>query len=838
MMQSRLIKISSKLLRQEFRQRELKILFLATVISIATVSLISLLGDHLQKLIVHSSSQFIAADRQLKSPREIPDGWLEVADSLSVDTAQTLSFASMLFAGDDMQLVSVKAVTEGYPLKGSLETSEKPFSTAESTNDIPKPGTIWLNPRLFSLMSLSNGDTVYIGDKAFVVGRVINREPDVGFGMSAVAPRAMINMQDIEATGVVQPGSRLRWTYLFAGNDTALTALELWIKPKLSASHRWIGVKEGRPAIGNSIEKAETYLLLGGSLAVLLACVAIAMSSRQYAVKQIDTVALLKTLGLSGSQVVGMFIIQMIGVFLIAGFVGTGLGLIGYALGVNSLGALFPELSYSIHWYDLKPTTLLVGWLTGAVVMLTFALPPIVKLKLTPPMKVLRREASGSSGFNWVIGLVGGIGVLSLLYLYSGDWMLVAILLLAIAVLTALLLMVSYFLLKTISLVGTGASNYFKLGVSSIVRRRWHTVFQIQVFSLALLLLAVIYLTRTTLLGDWQAQLPDNAPNHFLINISPNQVEEIEAYFSQHAIETSGVYPMVRGRLTHINELPVKTTVSKEKDVNALNRELNLTWSDQLPSDNVIQQGSWWYEPKVQSLDRVSVEASLAEKLGLAVGDQLTFTIGDQIVEVEVQSLRSVEWDSMRPNFYMIFPQGLLKTFSATYITSVYLDPDQKTLLNQLSRQYPTITVLEIDQLIVKIRHIIAQVSTVIELIMYLILASSVLVVLALINVSMGERYREGALLRTLGASAKLILGSQFIEFAIVGVLSGVIAVTGAELVVWAIQHHLFKSDFVFHWDIWLWLPVLSGLIIGSVGYYLVRKVTKFSPLTILRQEL
>lgn len=838
MMQSRLIKISSKLLRQEFRQRELKILFLATVISIATVSLISLLGDHLQKLIVHSSSQFIAADRQLKSPREIPDGWLEVADSLSVDTAQTLSFASMLFAGDDMQLVSVKAVTEGYPLKGSLETSEKPFSTAESTNDIPKPGTIWLNPRLFSLMSLSNGDTVYIGDKAFVVGRVINREPDVGFGMSAVAPRAMINMQDIEATGVVQPGSRLRWTYLFAGNDTALTALELWIKPKLSASHRWIGVKEGRPAIGNSIEKAETYLLLGGSLAVLLACVAIAMSSRQYAVKQIDTVALLKTLGLSGSQVVGMFIIQMIGVFLIAGFVGTGLGLIGYALGVNSLGALFPELSYSIHWYDLKPTTLLVGWLTGAVVMLTFALPPIVKLKLTPPMKVLRREASGSSGFNWVIGLVGGIGVLSLLYLYSGDWMLVAILLLAIAVLTALLLMVSYFLLKTISLVGTGASNYFKLGVSSIVRRRWHTVFQIQVFSLALLLLAVIYLTRTTLLGDWQAQLPDNAPNHFLINISPNQVEEIEAYFSQHAIETSGVYPMVRGRLTHINELPVKATVSKEKDVNALNRELNLTWSDQLPSDNVIQQGSWWYEPKVQSLDRVSVEASLAEKLGLAVGDQLTFTIGDQIVEVEVQSLRSVEWDSMRPNFYMIFPQGLLKTFSATYITSVYLDPDQKTLLNQLSRQYPTITVLEIDQLIVKIRHIIAQVSTVIELIMYLILASSVLVVLALINVSMGERYREGALLRTLGASAKLILGSQFIEFAIVGVLSGVIAVTGAELVVWAIQHHLFKSDFVFHWDIWLWLPVLSGLIIGSVGYYLVRKVTKSSPLTILRQEL
>ncbi|UZE94857.1 ABC transporter permease [Alkalimarinus alittae] len=837
MMQRRLLKISSKLLRKEFRQRELKILFLATVISIATVSLISLLGDHLQKLIVHSSSQFIAADRQLKSPRVIPDGWLETAESLNIETAHTLSFASMLFAGEQMQLVSVKAVSEGYPLKGALETSDQPFSTAQETTDIPKPGAIWLNPRLFSLMAVNKGDTVSIGDKKLVVTRVINREPDVGFGMSAMAPRAMINIQDIDATGVVQPGSRLSWTYLFAGSDTALTALDLWLKPKLSSSHKWVGVKEGRPAIGNSIDKAETYLLLGGSLAVLLACVAIAMSARQYSVKQVDTVALLKTLGLSGSQVVGIFSLQIIWVFLFAGCVGTGLGLLGYALGVNSLGALFPELSYTQHWYEFNATSLFVGWLTGAIVMLTFALPPIVKLKLTPPMKVLRREASGSSRFNWVIGAVGGTGILSLLYLYSGDWMLVAILLSAFAVLSALLLLVSFLLLKTVSLIGTGASNYWKLGVASIVRRRWQTVFQIQVFSLALLLLAVIYLTRTTLLGDWQAQLPDNAPNHFLINISQHQVEDIETYFDQENIETSGLYPMVRGRLTHINEQPVKTTVSKEKDVNALNRELNLTWSDQLPSDNVIQQGDWWYEADEQELNRVSVEASLADKLELQLGDQLTFTIGDQLVDVEVQSIRTVEWDSMRPNFYMIFPEGLLKNYSATFITSVYLLPEQKALLNSLSRQYPTITVLEIDQLIIKIRHIIAQVSTVIELIMYLILASSILVVMALINISMGERYREGALLRTLGANAKLILGSQFVEFTIIGSLSGLIAVIGAEFVVWAIQSQLFKSEFVVHFAVWLWLPIISGLAIGGVGYFLVRKVTKTSPLTILRQD-
>lgn len=837
-MQRRLIKTSSKLLRNEFRQRELKILFLATVISIATVSLISLLGDHLQKLILQSSSQFIAADRQLKSPRAIPDGWLENAQAMNIETAHTLSFASMLFSGEQMQLVSVKAVSEGYPLKGSLETSNQPFSPALATNDIPAPGTVWLNPRLFSLMSISKGDTVSIGDQDFIVSRVINREPDVGFGMSAVAPRAMINVQDVEATGVVQPGSRLSWTYLFAGSDTALVAMDLWLKPKLSSSHRWIGVKEGRPAIATSIEKAETYLLLGGSLAVLLACVAIGMSSRQYSVKQVDSVALLKTLGLSGSQVVSIFALQIVLVFLVAGCVGTVLGVLGYALGVSSLESLFPELSYSQHWYELKISTLFVGWLTGAVVMLTFALPPIIKLKLIPPMKVLRREVSGSSRFDWLIGVAGCSGILLLLYLYSRDWMLVGILLSAFVVLSALLFMVSYFLLKAISIIGTGASSYWRLGVASIVRRRWQTVFQVQVFSLALLLLAVIYLTRSSLLGDWQAQLPENAPNHFLINISEQQVEGIENHFDQAGIKTSGLYPMVRGRLTHINAMPVKTAVSKDKDVNALNRELNLTWSNQLPDDNVIDQGSWWYEPSEQELNRVSIEASLADKLGIQLGDQLTFTIGDQPIEVEVQSIRTVEWDSMRPNFYMIFPDGLLEPFSATFITSVFLLPEQKELLNGLSRQHPTITILEMDQLIGKVRTIIYQVSTVIELIMYLILAASILVVMALINVSMGERYREGALLRTLGANSKLVLGSQFVEFSIVGGLSGLVAVVGAEFVVWAIQHQLFNSKFVMHIGIWFWLPLISSLVIGGTGYFLVRKVTLSSPLTVLRQEL
>ncbi len=839
----KLFKISAKLLKKEFRQRELKILFFAALISVATVSLVSLLGDHLQRLIVHSSSQFLAADRQLNSPRSIPDGWLKTAESMGIETAQTLSFASMLFAGEQMQLVSVKAVSDRYPLKGTLETSEKPFSPSVATHEIPAPGTIWINPRLFPLLSIDVGAVISVGDKDFVVSRVLSREPDVGFGFSALAPRVMINLADLNATGVVQPGSRLSWRYLFSGGESELKALELWLQPKLSGSHQWVGVKEGRPAIASSMDKAETYLLLGGSLAVLLAGVAIAMSSRQFAEKQAETVALLKTLGLKGSQLVVIFSLQILFLGLVAGALGTLLGVVGFMMGASSLGVIFPELNNALTLHNVEFSSLFVGWLTVAIVMLTFALPPIIKLKAVPPMRVLRKEQSNdaaSRAYNGLIWVGGSIGICSLLYLYSGDWTLVLILLMAFVLLSSLLLLFSVLVINIVAkgggLVGTRAGSFVQLGLASVVRRRWQSVFQVLFFSLALMLLAIIYLTRTSLLGDWQSQLPTGAPNHFLINIAEEQVSDVNTYFDRKNVETSGLYPMVRGRLTHINSMPAKMAVSKGSNVNALNRELNLTWTDNLPSDNTIVKGEWWHAAE-QEKNRVSVESTLAEKLGLILGDQLSFTIGDQKIEVEVQSIRTVAWENMRPNFYMIFPKGALINFSSSYITSVYLSPSQKVALNDFSRSFPTVTILEIDQLIDKIQTIIVQVSSVISLIMYLILAAAALVVIALINISMGERYREGALLRTLGAKSKLIVWSQFVEFGVIGLLSGFVAIVSAELVVWAIQSKLFNASFSWHFEIWLWLPILSGLLIGSAGFYLVRRVTTVPPLSILRQN-
>ena len=840
----RLLKTSAKLLRKEFRQRELKILFFAALISVATVSLVSLLGDHLQRLIVQSSSQFLAADRQLNSPRSIPDDWIETAESMGIKTAKTLSFASMLFAGEQMQLVSVKAVSDHYPLKGSLETSTRPYAQSVATNEIPALGTVWLSPRLFPLLTIDVGAVVSVGDKDFVVSRVLTREPDVGFGFSALSPRVMINIGDLSATGIVQPGSRLRWSYLFSGGDGELKALELWLKPNLNQSHQWVGVKEGRPAIASSMDKAETYLLLGGSLAVLLACVAIAMSSRQFAEKQAGTVALLKTLGLKGSQLVAIFALQVVFLGLVAGVVGTLLGVGGFMVGISSLGSLFPELNGSLTWQNIELSSLFIGWLTVAIVMLTFALPPIIKLKSIAPMRVLRKEQSNDTTsriYNGLIWGFGATGVFSLLYLYSGDWIMVLILLTAFLLISSLLLLFAIVVINIVAkggrFVGTRADSFVRLGIASVLRRRWQSVFQVLFFSLALMLLAIIYLTRTSLLGDWQSQLPAGAPNHFFINIAEQQVDDVNRYFDSHNVETSGLYPMVRGRLTHINSTPVSSPVIKNKNVNALNRELNLTRSEDLPSDNTIEQGVWWHTPAEQKVNRVSLESTLAEKLDLALGDQLTFTIADQKIEVEIQSIRTVEWDSMRPNFYVIFPKGALANLSSSYITSVYLSPSQKVLLNEFSRNFPTITILEIDQLIDKIQTIIVQVSSVIELIMYLILAAAILVVVALINISMGERYREGALLRTLGAKSKLIVWSQFVEFGVIGLLSGFVAIVSAELVVWAIQSKLFNATFIWHFELWLWLPILSGVSIGGAGYYLVRRVTTVPPLSILRHN-
>jgi len=819
------------------------------VLSITTIMLVS---DLLKRSLTNSATHFIAGDRQLVSPRALNAEWLEYAEQLGLQHAQSLEFSSMLYANEQFQLVAVKAVDQNYPLKGELLIEGK-AGVRLSVKKGPKQARVWMHKRLFSLFSVSEGDTVSIGDMDFVVSHELAQEPDAGFQLSALAPRVLMRAGDVDKTGVIQPGSRVTWRYYFAGPEALIESYEAWLLPKLNPSQKWQGVKEGRPAIQDALEKTETYLLLGGSLAVLLACIAVAMASRQFALSQIDSVAIMKTLGVKSSKIITHFIIQLLFLGIVASFLGLALGATLTFVLQDFLSALIPELQWPV-WSIQSARVLFLALGTVFISLLGFALPQLIQLRNVSPMRVLRQEKMNAIAWSWQVSAIAIAAIFILLYGYSQNLTLVIGLLLSVLALFTALIFCSWFLYL---LLGRKIIKYLKVGsvlrqsILNLLRRPWHTLIQLGVFSMTLLLFCIIFIARESLVDNWQGQLPENTPNHFLINVSPSDLGALEQTLEAKKIATNGLYPMVRGRLSHINDVPVKVAVTK--DVAALNRELNLTWSRMLPEDNRIIEGAWW-DDKIKRSDilegkiipeetpttgaeqvKVSVEEKLAGKLGLSLGDYLRFSIGGEALNAQVESIRSVQWDSMRPNFYMMFDEGKLEEFPSTYITSFYVTKEQKSILNELGKQFPTVSILELDQLVDKLRIIIYQVSQMIEMILVFIVFAALLVISALIHSTMGERAREAALMRTIGVKTRFVSWVQFVEFGLMGGIAAWLGLICAEVIMWGLQIRLFDFAYQPHYTLWLYLPIMSSMVIGFVSYLHIRHVPRTSPMEILR---
>ena len=836
-----LIKQSIRDLKRQTHHTSVRLLFISLVMAVLSVTTITLVSDMLKRSLSNSATNFIAGDRQLVSPRKLDPAWLEYANQLGLQQAKSLEFSSMLYANDTFQLVSVKAVDQNYPLKGKLLIA-MPDGTRLPAKTGPQETEIWLQKRLFSLFQLVKGEQVAIGDIDLTVSHELVQEPDAGFQLAELAPRVMMRFDEVEKTGVIQAGSRLTWRYYFVGSESAIVAFEDWIKPKLDASQKWQGVKEGRPAIKDALDKTETYLLLGASLAVLLACIAVAMSSRQFALAQIDSVAIMKTLGVKGARIIAYFSLQLLFLGLLACLIGLALGG-GVALVLQDLLSALVEIKPDLKWPLWSMDSVRVVLLASGTVFISlfgFALPQFFQLRKVSPMRVLRQEKTNALAWSWQASVVSILAIFALLYGYSQDITLVMALLLGVSVLMLVMFCLSWLLYR---ILGPSVPARFKAGsvlrqsLSNLLRRPWHTLIQLSVFSLTLLLFCLIFIARESLVDNWQSQLPENTPNHFLINIAPSDLNELQLVIKAKQLEISGLYPMIRGRLSHINNIPVKVAVTK--DVAALNRELNLTWSKKLPEDNKIIKGLWWPTTE-KNLDEsklvnVSVEERLATKLGLGLGDKLRFNIGGEALDAELSSIRSVQWDSMRPNFYMMFDAGSLDQFPATYITSFYASNTQKNILNELGQKFPTISILELDQLVTKLRSIIHQVSQMIEMILVFIVFASLLVISALISTTMQERNREAALMRTLGVKARFITRVQFVEFSVLSWVAAWIALLCAEAVMWGVQRELFGFPFTPHYTLWFYLPLISMLLIGSVSYLQIRHVPRSSPMKILR---
>jgi putative ABC transport system permease protein len=821
----------SKFARRDWRAGELRLLGTALVLAVGSVTGISLFVDRLSGALLSESATYLAADRVIASTRPTADAVAAQATSLGLGVARTMSFPSMLFASARNQLVSVKAVSDGYPLRGRLRVADAPFGSSRATYALPAPGTVWLDSRLFPALGIRIGDTVSVGVADFSVSGVLIDEPDRGGGLLDFGPRLLMRIDDVPATQVVQPGSRIFYRLLLAGDAAALAAFEHTVAGQLGAGFRLLGIRDAGGSIAATLDRAEAFLSLGGLLAVLLAGLAVALAAQRYVRRHYDHVAILKTFGTTPAEILWGYL----GLLGLVGVLATLVGLaLGVLLHVAIVAALSSFLPLALPWPGAR--AFVSGAVTGFVCLAAFALPPVLALQGISPLRVLKRELADVAVPRRLSYSCAAAGGLALLVWYSGDWRMTLWVVAAVGSASVVFGCLARGLLAAGRRLGMQARSSVRLALAGLARRRDETVAQLLIFGLAIMLLLVLVVLRSSLIGEWQRELPAETPNQFLMNVAPDQVEPLRALLAPHVATMQELYPMTRGRVVAVNGIPEGQRARAPRDgaEPRLDAERNLSWTARLPANNRIVAGSWWAAGGTAA--EVSLEEQYAAAADVELGDVLDFDIGGLPVTARVTSIRRVEWDSLAPNFFILFSPGAVPDVAATYMTSFYLPAADKAFLNELLARFPTVTVIEVDRLIAQVQSIIARVSRAVELVLALVLVAGCLVLVASIQASRDERLREHALLRALGATRQLIGNALAIEFVLLGAAAGLLAAIGTETTVWALCLHVFDLPVRLHGWVWLAGPGLGALIVGAVGVSGTRALLRSPPMWVLRE--
>ncbi len=821
--------LALRLLWRDSRSGELTILILALIIAVTSSTTIALFSDRLQRTMTNQTAEFLAADLVISSPTPVSSEWLAKATQLNLAQARTAEFSSVLIEHEELLLAGIKAVSAAYPLRGFLKTTTDDYSTETITHNGPAQGSAWLEKRIFSALKLKVGDPLTVGEKQLTITHIITYEPDKKGDFYSFSPRVMINEADLQATGIVQPGSHVHYFFQFSGDAKALTEFKQWLKPQLNPSQRIMDIHEDRPELGSALNRAERYLGLSSTLVILISGVAIAMATRRYTERHFNATALLRCLGCKQNEILWLYSSQFVVLGLFASAVGC-------LLGWFAQEALFYLLKDLLPQHVASPGLLAVffGFIIGMAVLLGFALPPLLRLKQVSPLRVLRRELEPMPSSGWLIyGL--SIGIMGLLiWKYTDDLKMTASIL-GIGLMTLLALgLLVYGLLNLASRVLPAMSLTWRFGLQGLLRNSRASVSQILAFSITLVAMVLSFTVRTDLIDNWQKQLPDNAPNHFALNIFPDQQAAFKQELQQQHINGSQFFPVVKGRLVEINNTPVQQIVSKDtQGDNATHRELSLTWTKELPEENKLVAGNWW---TTQQAGLVSVEQKLADSLKIKLGDNLLFTVGSQQIKATVTSIRALRWDTMKPNFYMIFSPGTLDAYPSTFITSFYLPETQKNVLNTLVKKYPGTTILEVDLILQQFKTILTQLTQAINYLLYFALMAGFTVLFAAVYATLDNRIYEGALMRTLGANRSLLRKTHIIEFATLGLISGLLAVVISEAIMYALYTQVMAMEYHPSFYLWAIIPLTGALFVGMAGCWGVRQVLNKSPLRVLRE--
>jgi putative ABC transport system permease protein len=826
----RALSLALRSLAREWRSGELGVLLLALTVAVAALTGVGFLVSRISIAVALQASEVLAADIRLGSPQPISRQYFEEAKQRGLATASSTALLSVVFNGERSHLTNLRAVTEGYPLRGRVLIANEPFAAGQQAHGIPARGEIWPDSKLLTAIEAHVGSQITIGAATFRVGHVLISRPDQSGTFAELAPTLLMNDADLAATQLIQPGSRVSYRALFAGDRTRVETFKEWLSAHKKQGERVHDITDASPQIRNAVERAGRFLSLASLVSVLLCAIAVAMSARRYVIRHLDTVALLKTLGATRAFTLSVNVLQLLAIALIAAALGAGIGYLAQEWLLRTIRSLLVV--------DLPPASLVpaaIGLMTAIAVLIGFALPPLLQLSRTPALRVLRRDVGPPPPLMLLAFGPAVAVIVFLVYWVVRDWKLfigftagLGCFLLVSTLAGALLVFLAGRLRGHVGVA-------WRFGVANLSRRRSESIVQIVAFGTGIMVLLLLGIVRDDLNSDWRHTLPANIPNYFFINIPPADRDAFTQFLNDRGARTARVLPMIRGRLTSIKGRSVEDMKFPGEDgENFATREQNLTWAEEPGADNRIVAGRWWTAADFGK-PLVSLSTEFQDSLHVKVGDSLTFDIAGESFDVKVQSIREVKWDSFQPNFFVVFAPGVLEKTAGTYITSANLKPGDARSLSQLARRFPSVSIFDIDDLLAQVRSVLDKALLAVQSVFVFTLFAGLTVLLAAVQSSRDERRYESAMLRTLGARRATVLQGVLSEFTTLGLLSGLLAAAGASVAAYFMDTRVLQLHYAFDW--WICVEGLAGgaILAAFTGWIATRSVVNQPPLRTLR---
>jgi putative ABC transport system permease protein len=821
--------LAIRLLARDWRSGEIVVLVAALVVAVMSMSAVVFFTDRVRQAVSQQAGESLAADLRLEAGEPLASTFRDQAAAFDLDVVDVIHVNSVVLAGDASALVDVRGVSEGFPLRGELMIADGLEGQPRSTDQVPAPGRVWAEPALLARLGIDVGDEMEVGRVRMLVDQTLEFRPDEGWRLMEVAPTILLNLQDIPRTGLLQPGSIAEYELLFAGPPESVTGFRAELEPQLPRGFELRDSRNGRPEVRSALDRAEQFLVLAAMVSVLLGGVAVAIAARRFVSRRLDSVALMKCIGARYRDILRLNLIQLLLLILVAGVIGS-LG--GYLAQFGLTGLLADFIEADLPSPGM--TGVYLGPITAFVVATGFALPPLLGLGRVPPMRVLRQDLEPPPAKFLTIYAVAALALGGLLYGMFRDAELVLYVMAGVGVTLALLYLAGSALVALLQRVRGRVGIAWRYGIANVARRGRESSVQVAAFGLGLMVLLLLGILRTELMTEWQNLLPEETANQFLINIQPGEPDQIAQLLEANGLTRPEFTPLLRARINEINNQSLETYPAPSRWARReLEEELNLTWLSELADDNDIVAGEFWSPGDTEP--QLSIEQSLAERTGLGLGDSIEFTVGGEPMDVTITSIRSVQWDTFRPNFFMVLSPGLGEQYAHTYISSFRIGPEQRPVMLDLARRFPAVSAIDIGAVLDQVRRAMDRATTAVQYVFLFTLAAGLMVLLAAIQASRDERLFESAVLRTLGAKRSTVFKGLAAEFIAIGLLAGLIAAVGAGGLAYLIASRIFELDYLPDFGLLLLGLAAGGTIVGVSGTLAVRAVVNSPPVASLR---